>query len=308
MHPPSYQIYTPIWAKLLDIRKVFPSFYMESLQKALVKQELTNLPLGMLIHAYDVHPTPLTAEIIQACVPYYHTHPFTERMVKLAEAGLFQATDHYHYTLTADAYRRVATVYQSIYLAIGQLNILSVSDLDWLVAVFHGILERSLAGTHATPAAIMEYKPERTRSIQLLAKLAASVDVLFNFRCDAHQAAWHDLNISPPAIEVWTLIWRGEANTVQGVLDVLANDFPRGYSLAEYQIFTDELVECGWLVSDDGVRYRLTEAGQNQRDVIEDKTNQLFYVAWEALTADEITHLDELSAQLLSELQTVADK
>ena len=307
MPPSSYQRYNPIWEKLLAMRDLFPLFYREALQQAIVAQELTNLPLGMLIHAYDVYPIPLTAQMIQACVPYYHTAPFTERMVKIAKAGLFQTTDNQHYALTEDAYRRVDMVYQSIYTAIGQLDVLAATDLDWLVMLIQGMLERSLAGVSPTPAAMLEYKPERTHAIQPLAKFAASVDVLFNFRCDAHQAAWHRLAISPPAVEVWTLIWRGEANTVQGVVDVLTNDFPRGYSLTEYQAFTNELVQQDWLVSEDGIHYQLTETGQTQRDAIEDETNRLFYAAWESLTNAEVVRLDELATQLLNTLKKLAE-
>lgn len=305
MSPQLNQPYAPIWQTIQQLQTVLPSFYMPALQTAMTAQDLGELPLGMLIHAYDVHPDPLTADLIQTCVPYYHTQPFTERIEKITAAGLFQTSDQHHYTLTEDAYQRVDTVYQAIYTALGQIDVLNKADLDWLVATFQGILERSLANIALTPAASMEYKPERTQNIAPLAKLSATVDVLYSLRCDAHQTAWRDLTISPPAIEIWTVIWRGEADTVQGVVDVLHNDFPRGYTLTEYQTFTDELLACTWITSEDGIHYRLTSEGQTQRDTIEAETDRLFYAGWANLPDVDITQLADLSEKLIDELRVL---
>lgn len=305
MSPQLNQPYAPMWQTIQQLQTVLPSFYMRALQTAMTEQELGGLPLGMLIHAYDVHPEPLSAELIQACVPYYHTQPFIERIEKITAAGLFQTSDQHHYTLTEDAYRRVDTVYQAIYTALGQIDGLNEADLDWLVATFQGILERSLANIALAPAASMEYKPARTQNIAPLAKLSATVDVLFSLRCDAHQTAWRDLDISPPAIEIWTLIWRGEADTVQGVVDVLHNDFPRGYSLAEYQSFAEELVQQGWLVSNDGIHCQLTAESQTQRATIEAETDRLFYAGWTTLSDKDMTRLADLSEKLIAQLKVL---
>lgn len=88
---------------------------------------------------------------------------------------------------------------RTLYSAIGELNVVSLPNLDWLVTVFQSMLGQSLAGNYPTPAATMEYKPDRTRVIQPLAKISASVDVLFNFRFDI--PTWCVLGGSPPAIE-----------------------------------------------------------------------------------------------------------
>ncbi len=305
MHPSALQSYRTIWQNLQDMRAQLPPFYMDDLRNALVEHELAGLPFGMLVHAYDIHPTPLTADIIQACVPYYHTTPFTERLIRIAEAGLFQSPEPNHYLLTEDANQRVDAVLQSVYTALGQLELLAPADLDWLVAIFQGMLERSFANNYPTPAADMEYKPHRTRAIAPLAQFAATVDVLVNFRCDSHQAAWRDLAISAPAVEVWTIMWREQANSVQSVMDVLAQEFPRGYSLADYQGFVDELVGQGWLVAENDNNYRLTEAGQQQRDAIEDKTNVLFFAPWEDLTTTDLERLNILSQELIAQLEVV---
>ena len=289
-----------IWALAAQLRMALAAAYIPAFQHAAAEQGLEKLPIGMLFHAYDLHPEPITAARVQACVPHYNTPPFQERILALAEAGLLQETSRDKYILSPDGYTRAQAIFVAIFDCVNGLELLPKQDLNWLAEVLQRLVKDSLHSLGRTPAADMAYHPLLGRPP--MEQIVIALDVLDNFRCDAHFAAAGAFSVSPAAIEVLTLVWRSKANSLDSVLDVLDKEFPRGYSRDDYAGFAAQLRAQGWLDIKDNY-YQLTDVGKQMRQTLEDRTEQLFFSAWEALTEAERSRLHAILTLLIERLK-----
>ena len=86
------------------------------------------------------------------------------------------------------------------------------------------------------------------------------------------------------------MLWRGEANRIDGLLAHLAR---RGYPEEVYVEALNDLVQRG-LVQEDGEMFRLTQAGLDLRQRAEDTTDRSFFAPWECLSPAELEKLREL--------------
>jgi hypothetical protein len=289
-----------IWTLATQLRMTLFSAYAPAFQQATADQGLQDLPVGMLFHAYDLHPEPLTAARIQACVPHYHTPPFQERILALAKAGLLHETERDVFILSDDGYTKAQAVMAVIFNCVNGLAPLPEQDLRWLATILWRLVQDSLDSLSYTPAADLAYHDTTTRPP--LERVIVALDVLDGFRLDTHFAAASAFDVSPAAIEVLTLIWQGTATSLDGVLEYLANDFPRGYSRDDYAMFAAELGDHGWLYIDDD-NYQLTTDGRQVRQIIEDRTDDLFFAAWSTLTDDEQARLPAMLTLLNERLK-----
>lgn len=289
-----------IWRLAAQLRMALAAAYTSAFQQAAAEQGLENLPIGMLFHAYDLHPEPITAARVQACVPHYNTPPFEERILALAEAGLLQETGRDGYILSTDGYRRAHAVFAAIFDSVNGLELLPEPDLTWLADVLRRLAEDSVDSLAHTLAADMAYHPMQGRPP--VEQIMVALDVLDNFRCDAHFAAAGAYDVSPAAIEVLTLVWQGKANSLESVVDVLDKEFPRGYSRDDYAGFAAELGAQGWLDIDNN-HYQLTDEGKQTRQALEDRTEKLFFAAWQVLTEAERSRLHAMLTLLIERLK-----
>jgi hypothetical protein len=107
-----------------------------------------------------------------------------------------------------------------------------------------------------------------------------SLSCLQAYRDDAHLAAWQPSDLSAPALEALTLIWRSEA----GSLDALYNRLAiRGFESHDYHAALNELRLRGLLEGKD-TALRLTANGVSFRDQIEQDTDRYFFTPWDCLT------------------------
>ncbi len=125
-------------------------------------------------------------------------------------------------------------------------------------------------------------------------RLDEGLDDMNAFRDDAHLATFLPLDVSGPAWEALSYLWRGERNTPAG----LAEQLPfRGWDEEGYAAAYNELVAKGWATPGaDG--YTITETGLQVREQSEAETNDLFFAPWSALSNAELQELDTLLTRL----------
>jgi DNA-binding MarR family transcriptional regulator len=117
---------------------------------------------------------------------------------------------------------------------------------------------------------------------------------LLHYRDDAHQAAWQPVGVSGPAWEILTLIWRGEAQTIE---ELRARLERRGHTAEAYSQYLHGLIGRGWVAEQSG-RFEITDAGRALREQAEETTNRLFYAPWAGLTERELEELRGLLVHL----------
>ncbi len=115
---------------------------------------------------------------------------------------------------------------------------------------------------------------------------------VFNFRDDAHVAAWRPYGLPGYQWEAFSHVWGenvwGEAvATAVQVAEKLAF---RGYNEAAYVEALEDCCLRGLLKNNHGT-YEVTEAGQKLRQEAEETTDRLFFAPWAGLHAPEMVEL-----------------
>jgi len=115
---------------------------------------------------------------------------------------------------------------------------------------------------------------------------------LGSYRDDCHIASWQGGEFSGFAWETLTFIWQDNAHSAEELAEALAF---RGYTAEDYQAALDDLQRRG-LVALEEDNFQLTEKGTGLRQQAEDKTNQLYQAAFEAISESELDELNGLLA------------
>jgi len=151
--------------------------------------------------------------------------------------------------------------------------------------------------------------PPNTWSISLSKKLMPPIDpqmpfieqaisCLAAYRDDAHLASWQSSALSAISMETMTVIWRGQASTLEELTDKLSN---RGHPK---KVYVDALTQLRTREYVSGSRsvLRLTEYGKLFRDRVEAKTDQYFYTPWSCLSDDQKYKLAVILKNLIEKL------
>ncbi len=274
--------------------------YRADFRAALAAAGLAQQPVGVLLHAGDIDPRPLTVAGLLACVPYYAPAAFASRLQQLTLGGWLTAGPD-GYSLTATGRAATESMYRAVRARLAGLAPLAPADLARLAALLNQLVAAGAAPGRFTDRACalasgtIGPNPESAP----LARAAWSLEALTNQRCDAHRAAWQPLGLSGPAWETLTWLWEDRADSVAGLYAWAERQpFPRGFSAQAYHGFVNTLAQRGWADLTPGGGAALTPEGRRLRAAIEAATDDLFYAPWSAVPAAD-------QAELLSLAQTV---
>jgi hypothetical protein len=135
-------------------------------------------------------------------------------------------------------------------------------------------------------------------AVAVITKIDHYLSCLNAFRDDSHLAAWQAHDVSGPAWELLTIIWRGERKTLD---ELLAETTFRGQEREIYEAALQQLAAKGWIAENAGT-YSTTAHGKALREKVEATTDQYFAEAESALTELEAQELDASLAKLLDAL------
>lgn len=295
------------WARLLELRAAATSRYETEVVAAIQTTGAPGRLLGMLIHAHDVAPEPLTVEGLLRCTPYYAAEAFHERMVVLAADGWFVSPAEGTYVLAPTGQHAMAHIEGAAESKLLTLaSACDPDDLSTLDELVGSVAEaaRTFADVPDKGCLLATGNMRRKEHLSPLAAIIQSIDTLEAFRCDGHRAIWRRSLPDGRAWELLTVMWQGQANSADSMLAWSQRQgFPRGFSVAEYAEDLRGLVARGWAVAtaEPGV-YQLTEEGTQLRQRAEDATDASFYAPWSSLTPGEITDMHRLATTLMAQL------
>ena len=283
-----------VWVTLLELLGALAGQYREDFRQAVIGTGLGREPVGMLLHAGDIDPRPLTAADLLACVPYYAEASFRLPLQRLAAGGwLKPAGDGYRLTGKG----RVATdaMYAAARNKLASLTPLPSADLERLAQLVRQLLAACQASSVVTDQACLAASGNAAswQEPTPMATMARVLEALTNFRCDAHRAACRPTDLDGPAWETFTWLWEGRADSAASLHSCSEKQpHPRAFSAADYAACLATLSKHGWAEAGADGRYGLTEAGRNMRQAVEDQTDANFYGPWRALSPAEIDDLD----------------
>ena len=293
------------WATLLELLGALAGQYREDFRQAVIAAGLGREPVGMLLHAGDIDPRPLTAAGLLACVPYYAEASFTRPMQRLA-AGGWLAPAGQGYQLTAQGRAATDAMYAAARNKLAALAPLPPADLERLAQLLCQLLSACRASPVVTDQASLAASGNAApwQEPTPMATIARILEALTNFRCDAHRAAWRPTDLDGPCWETLTWLWEGRAESAASLLAWSEKQpHPRAFSAADYAACLATLVEHGWAAAGASERFALTEAGRAMREAVEEQTDANFYGPWQALGPAELDELNARARVVLSVLK-----
>jgi hypothetical protein len=294
------------WATLLELLGALAGQYRDDFRQAVIGAGLIREPVGMLLHAGDIDPRPLTVAGLLACVPYYAKASFMVPMQRLAAGGWIEAAGA-GYRLTSKGRAATDAMYSAARRKLASLSPLPAADLDRLAQLLRRLLAACQASALVTDQACLAASGNAAswQEPTPMATIARALEALTNFRCDAHRAAWHPTDLDGPAWEALTWLWEGRADSAAGLQGWSEKQpHPRAFSVADYAACLATLSEHGWTEALADGRFTLTDAGRNLRQAVEDQTDANFYGPWRALSTVEIDELDLRARAIVDALRT----
>jgi hypothetical protein len=272
---------TDLYPLVIEAMQALALHYRPAMNQANTEVGLKDHDWGVLFAALGVEPEPLTVARLHWLAPYDAAEALDRRLVAAASRGFLAPDRDDVYRLT-EVGRQAA--WASIRAAHARLFALEPLPADELRRLLD-LLRRLVDSTLAAPEPAEKHYLHRSRLVDPGADASAAARIdqyltdLALFRDDAHLASWRPYEISGEAWEALTLIWRGEAGTLDMLVEQLAR---RGHPRAAYAAALGTLAARGWVAERDGA-YHMTEQGRALRQRAEGETDRLFYQPWQIL-------------------------
>jgi hypothetical protein len=269
--------------------------YRPAMQQALADAGLEGRHWGVLLFTQGVEPQPLSAARLHAFSPYNAPEALAKRQAEAAEKGLLAPVEG-GYRLTEAGRGALRASFGAVYQALSTFEPLPADDMRRLVGLLRRLVDASLAAPAPADKShlIASRKTDPSAAVSLAAQIDQYLTDLNGFRDDAHVAAWQPTGLEGPAWETLTMVWRGDADTAEGLAEKLTG---RGWEPTVYAAALRSLAERGWLAEQAGA-YSVTDKGRAFRQKIEDETDRLFYEPWSELNDGEAQELRSLLTRL----------
>ncbi len=256
---------------------------------------------GILLAVLTFEPEATTPASFLMRGPYTAAEAYQSRLAATASKGYLAEVAPGQYRLTETGRAAIEHFIAELRAAMAQADPLPHAEAARLASLLDRLV---LASRHTPP-------PPDTWSISLSHRLLPAtypplpyseqlISCLIAYRDDAHLAAWRPSVLSATALESLTLLWRGEADSLEALCQKLA---PRGHPRQVYAQALAELRQRGFIAGPDETP-RLTAAGQTFRDQVEAATDRYFFAPWNCLNAGEKEELAGLLVRLRDELKT----
>lgn len=295
------------WAALQRLLAALAAQYSPDFRAAVMAQGLGREPVGVLLLAANVHPRPISADSLLACLPYFAATAFASRLERLAASGWLDIHPA-GYLLSTRGRAAAEALHNLVRERLGKLAPMPGADLERLAQLLERLVDacRTFGAVRqqSCMAASGNASPGRDPSASPLARAARAIEALANFRCDAHRAAWGPLGVSGPVWETLTWLWRRHADSPASLSSWADKQpFPRGWGASDYAGFLDELALRKWAEAGSGEEWQLTPLGSAAREGAEAETDSLFYAPWATLAPAEVDDLARRAAVVADALQ-----
>lgn len=253
-----------------------------------------------LVRAYLCEP-PFTQDMLADRLPYASRTLLQTRVDALGSKSLLQEVAPQEFILTDNAVDLLHRWVEREREHLAGLTPLPRQDLERLAALLSRVVQAAVAAppppdkAHLLGSRRLAPPPDAAPMVQIDQYLT---DLVW-FRDDAHVAAWRKASFNSTSIEVLTLLWRGEAQDVDGLSAHLSER--RGYSREDYASCVHTLAECGLLDASQAT-LTVTAAGRALREDIEATTDRYYMFPWTTLLPVEMKQLRDLLQRFTSNL------
>jgi hypothetical protein len=251
--------------------------------------------IGTVLGAFTYEPATISPEEMLMRSPYQAETAHAARLHAAEDKGLLFEPEPGEFRLTGEGRAITGRVLEEVRSVIAQADPLPLPDSNTLASLF-GRLARACLDTPSPPeplATQLSYRlmpPEEPP----LPYTEQAISCLFKYRDDAHMAAWRPSGLSATALEALTFLWRGEAHSLDDLLEHLSQ---RGHEPHVYHEALAELEQRG-LVTGTANEIRPSPAGRAFRQQVEHDTDRYFFAPWRCLEPAEKVDLACLVSRL----------
>ena len=261
-------------------------------------------PAWFMVQAQEFEPEPLSVECIRIRA-VWSSQGIVRALLDLmaSERWFDRIGEDYH--LTDEGRTIIHSITERRQLILTPLiAYLGAESVEPLEALMRRALDASLA--QAEPPNTWSLAHSRRRApgddAPTVFKLFHYCADLNAYRDDAHMTAFQPLGVEAYAWEAFGSIWCDLAHTAQGLFEALPH---RGYSRTEYHEGLRDLAQRGWIGTDDGESYVITDEGRTVREAAERLTDQYFYAPWQCLMDSGVETLHSLLTNTKTMLEGV---
>ena len=297
---------TDLLASASQTLQALGAHYDADMQQVYSAAGLERQHFGLLVILYGADPEPILTTQVQRRAPYLTLRQIEARLESGASQGFFEPTAGRAYRLTDKGRRTLKDALQAAWRRLATLELLPPQDMQRLAGLLKRVVESSLAAPE--PAEKLSLVNSRRIDPGEGAPVAARIDQyltdLLWFRDDVHPASWRRYGVDGPAWEIFSSIWRAEADSLDSLQTRLAG---RGHAPEVYTASLDSLARRGWIAEQDGT-YSATEQGAALRREAEETTDRLYYAPWACLNDSETEELFGLLARLRDRLGQISSE
>jgi hypothetical protein len=292
-----------IWELLKEAWEALARHFEPVMEKTGREMKLDPRMWGLLMAVKSLEPEDSTPALLIVRSPYTAPDYYQQGLESLAREGFLEESGEGRFRLSDIGRKTLDDMIVQARTVMVEIDPLPQPNSILLAELLDRIIQASL--TVPPP-------PEKW-SIKLSCKLMPSPQpampyieqeftALDAYREDAHLAAWLVSGLSATALEILTLFWSGEVDSLDSVCKRLER---RGHSCHVYQDSLEELRRLGYLQGPDQAPW-ITAAGRVFRNQIEDDTNRFFFTPWSCLEKKDRKTLIDLLTDLKNGLGPVS--
>lgn len=255
---------------------------------------------GLLVTVLCFEPEDITPGHLIVRGPYTSTDAYMDRLTHVAAQGFLEPTAPGAFRLSERGHALV-----NKYIDIAREEMVAADpftpeESQRLSALFERLVQASMntAPPPDTWCIRLSYKL-MPASLPPLPYTEQAFSCLVAYRDDAHLAAWQRSGLSAMALETLTLLWSGEASSLDDLCNKLAH---RGHDCRVYITVLEELRKAGYIHGPDQAPF-MTGAGRVFRNQVEADTDRYFFTPWACLNNGEQKELAQLLTHMKAGLE-----
>ena len=271
-----------LWSSISEAYHAISHTYVGLFDNIEQKTGLPPRSTGLLFAALTFEPQTTSVERLQVRAPYVSEGNYRSQLLELAEKKFLVEPVPGEFRLSPRGHQTVDRLIKSGREAMALADPLAPADSN-LLADRLGVLVQACMFTPPPPdtwsirlsySLMPELTPPLPYTEQAMSCLAA-------YRDDAHLAAWRPSGLSGPALEVVTILWSGQANSLDEIYRLLTR---RGFEKHDYLAYVNSLRKTS-IVDGPDEALHLTSAGVSFRKQVEEDTDSYFYAPWNCLSS-----------------------
>jgi hypothetical protein len=291
-----------LWNLLRQAWTALGSHYEPVIETITEESGLEARGWSLLIAARTFEPDDTSVPHLMVRGPYTATEQYLNRLNAATRLGYLVEVSTGSFLLTPSGSALTDNFIEKVRAAMDSADPLSRKESKQLSDLLTRLVEKSL-NTPAPPdtwAIRHSYKlmPEPNPPLPFIEQ---AISCLAAYRDDAHLAAWRKSGLTATAFEALTLLWRNQANSLDGIYNKL---FFRGHSTQVYLDAVTELKSHNFVTGPTRILH-VTEAGRSYRDQVEDDTDRYFFAPWSCLDDSEKNELESILTNLRDNLKTI---